>query len=325
MSRRASPRAIGAFVLGAVALLVVAVAIFGGGRLFTPKETFVMFFEDDVAGLQVGAPVTFRGVRVGSVTGVRIRYDTDNLNITIPVYVQLDRRQVVVAGSRGWEEIEQMIQRGLRAELKMQSFVTGQVAVDLDFAPNTPIRLVGAVNNYPEIPTIRSSISQLRATFSDLVEEIRKLPLDQLIREVTATSQNMATLLSHVDTLVIDVTGHVNSSFEQVPGLVQDMRQMVADMNGAARDISRLTRDLDKNVPQISQQTLQAVGRLNKTLEQAQMSLTSVQNTLGDNSPLQYQMSQALTEITAAASSMRVLAEYLQQNPGVLLSGKGAQ
>jgi paraquat-inducible protein B len=103
------------------------------------------------------------------------------------------------------------------------------------------------------------------------------------------------------------------------------MRQMVADMNGAARDISRLTRDLDKNVPQISQQTLQAVGRLNKTLEQAQVSLTSVQNTLGDNSPLQYQMSQALTEITAAASSMRVLAEYLQQNPGVLLSGKGTQ
>ena len=158
MSRRANPRAIGVFVLGALALLVAALAIFGGGRVFGPKETFVMFFEDDVGGLQVGAPVTFRGVRVGTVTDVRIRYDTDHQSVSIPVYVQLDRRQVVVAGERGWEQTSEMIKRGLRAQLKMQSFVTGQVAVDLDFQPRTPARLVGIINNYPEIPTVRSSI-----------------------------------------------------------------------------------------------------------------------------------------------------------------------
>lgn len=325
MSRRANPRSIGVFVLGALALLVGALAIFGGGRVFGPKETFVMFFEDDVGGLQVGAPVTFRGVRVGTVTDVRIRYDTDNQSVSIPVYVQLDRRQVVVAGERGWEQISEMVKRGLRAQLKMQSFVTGQVAVDLDFQPRTPARLVGIINNYPEIPTVRSSISQLRATFSDLVEEIRKLPLDQLIREVTTTSQNMAALLAHVDTLVQDTNTHVNKSFEEVPGLIRDARQMMTEVNTAARDFSKLSRDLDKSVPEISQGTAQAVDRLNKTLDQAQVSLTALQDAVGDRSPLQYQMTQALTEITAAASSMRVLAEYLQQNPGVLLSGKGNQ
>lgn len=325
MSRRANPRSIGVFVLGALALLVGALAIFGGGRVFGPKETFVMFFEDDVGGLQVGAPVTFRGVRVGTVTDVRIRYDTDNQSVSIPVYVQLDRRQVVVAGERGWEQISEMVKRGLRAQLKMQSFVTGQVAVDLDFQPRTPARLVGIINNYPEIPTVRSSISQLRATFSDLVEEIRKLPLDQLIREVTTTSQNMAALLAHVDTLVQDTNTHVNKSFEEVPGLIRDARQMMTEVNTAARDFSKLSRDLDKSVPEISQGTAQAVDRLNKTLDQAQVSLTALQDAVGDRSPLQYQMTQALTEVTAAASSMRVLAEYLQQNPGVLLSGKGNQ
>lgn len=325
MSRRANPRAIGVFVLGALALLVAALAIFGGGRVFGPKETFVMFFEDDVGGLQVGAPVTFRGVRVGTVTDVRIRYDTDHQSVSIPVYVQLDRRQVVVAGERGWEQTSEMIKRGLRAQLKMQSFVTGQVAVDLDFQPRTPARLVGIINNYPEIPTVRSSISQLRATFSNLVEEIRKLPLDELIREVTATSQNMAALLAHVDTLVQDTNSHVNKSFEEVPGLIRDARQMMTEVNTAARDFSKLSRDLDKNVPEITQGTAQAVDRLNKTLDQAQVSLTALQDSVGDRSPLQYQMTQALTEITAAAGAMRVLAEYLQQNPGVLLSGKGNQ
>lgn len=325
MSRRANPRIIGVFVLGALALLVGALAIFGSGKVFGPKETFVMFFEDDVGGLQVGAPVTFRGVRVGSVTDVRIRYDTDQQSVAIPVYVQLDRRQVVVTGERGWEEMGEMVKRGLRAQLKMQSFVTGQVAVDLDFQPKTPARLVGIVTSYQEIPTVRSSISQLRATFSDLVEEIRKLPLDELIRQVTATSQNMATLLAHVDTLVQDTNQHVNKSFEEVPGLVRDARQMMAEVNSAARDFSKLSRDLDKNVPEIGQGAAQAMTRLNKTLDQAQVSLTALQDAVGDRSPLQYQMTQALTEVTAAASAMRVLAEYLQQNPGVLLSGKGNQ
>jgi paraquat-inducible protein B len=323
LSRRANSRLIGVFVLGAVALLVVALAIFGSGRLFTPKESFVMFFEDDVAGLQVGAPVTFRGVRVGSVTAIRILYDTDSQSITIPVYVKLDRRQVVVAGTGGWEDIGQMVARGLRAQLKMQSFVTGQVVVELDFDPESPMRLVGAVNSYPEIPTKRSSISQLRATLSDLMAEVRKLPLDKLVVQFTETSENLAKLLVHVDALVADVNNHVNTSFEQVPDLLTDMRQMVAEMNTAARDISKLTRDVDKNVPEISRGTLQAVNRLNKTLEQAQTSLGSMQDALGDRSPLQFQMRQALTEITAAASAMRVLAQYLQQNPGVLLSGKG--
>lgn len=325
MSKRASPRLIGAFVLGALTLMIIALVIFGSGRLFTPKQIYVMFFEDDVAGLQVGAPVTFRGVRIGSVTDVRIRYDTDNMTVTIPVYVQIDRRQVVVAGSRDWEQTEDMVKRGLRAQLKMQSFVTGQVAVDLDFAPNTPIRIVGVVNNYPEIPTIRSSISQLRATFSDLIEEIRKLPLDKLIEEATVTSRNLAALMVHMDTLVTDLNADLNASFAEIPGLLKETRQLVAEMNATARDIGKLSRDVDKNVPQISQGAVQAIARFDKTLQQAQASLAAINDAVGDRSALQYQMNQALTEITAAASALRVLAEYLQQNPGVLLSGKGTQ
>lgn len=324
MSRKANPRLIGLFVLGALALLVVSLAILGSGRLFTQKAIFVMFFEDDVAGLQIGAPVTFRGVRIGSVTDVQIRYDTDSQKFSIPVIVQLDLQQIVITGRNGWEELDRMIDRGLRAQLKMQSLVTGQVAVDMDFDPRSPVRLVGAVNRYPEIPTKRSSISEIRATLGDLIAEIRKLPLDQLVERVTVTSENLANLLIHVDTLVVDINQHVNKSFEQVPELVQETRRMIGDINVAARDMSKLARDVDKSVPDISQGTLQAIARLDKTLQQADAALGSVQDALGDRSPLQFQMNQALTEVASAASALRLLAEYLQQNPGVLLSGKGA-
>lgn len=325
MSRNANPRLIGLFVLGAVGLLVAALVVFGGGRLFARTDTFVLFFEDDVAGLQVGAPVTFRGVRVGSVADIRIRYDTNSRDILIPVIIKLERRQVVLEGENGWENIGQLIERGLRAELKVQSFVTGQVVIDLDFNTSVPARLVGAINDYPEIPTRRSSISQLRATISDLITEVRKLPLDRLVEQFSNVSQNTATLITHVDGLVIDINKHVNASLEHIPELVTEMRSMVANMNTAAHEVTKLTHDINRDVPEISKGTLDAVNRLNKTLEQAQASMISVQDTLGDRSPLQFQMTQALTEITAAASAMRVLAEYLQENPGVLLSGKGAQ
>lgn len=325
MSRRSNPRLIGIFVLGALALLIGALVILGGSRLFAPQDSYVLFFEDDVAGLQAGAPVTFRGVRVGSVTDIRIRYDAKSLDLTFPVYIKLERQQIVGAGARGWEELDQMIQRGLRAQLKMQSFLTGQVIIDLDFDANAPLRLVGAVDRYPEIPTKRSSISQLRATLSELMTEVSKLQLDKLVERFTAALDNVAQILVHVDALVTDVNKHVSTSFEQVPDLLKDMRQMVGNIDVAARDVAKLTRDIDKNVPEISDGTRQVIVRLNTTLEQAQTSLGSVQDALGDRSPLQFQMTQALTEITAAASAMRVLAEYLQQNPGVLLSGKGAQ
>ena len=324
MSKRANTRLIGLFVLGALTLLVAALVIFGGGRLFARTDSFVMFFEDDVAGLQVGAPVTFRGVRIGSVTDIRIRYDADNRQVLIPVIVNLERRQAVLDGRAGWEPIGELIQRGLRAQLKMQSIVTGQLAVELDFEPAAPLRMVGALPSYAEIPTRRSSISQIRATVSDLIAELRELPIDKLVEQFTVMADNTGRLLTHVDALVIDINRHANESLAEVPQLVSDVRRLTATINAAAAGMAEVTRNLGETVPRMSQGTLVAIDKLNRTLEQAQSAMSSVQDSLGDRSPLQFQMSQALSEITAAAGAMRVLAEYLQENPGVLLSGKGA-
>lgn len=325
MSQRANPRLIGLFVLGALVLLVAAVAAVGGGRLFARAETFVMFFEDDVGGLTVGASVTFRGVRIGSVTNIQIRYDTEARDITIPVLVKLEKRQSALAGSADWESIDALIARGLRGQLKLQSFVTGQVIIELDFDPTSKPRLVGVVTTYPEIPTRRSSISEFRATLSDLIAEIRRLPIDQILERVSDMAANLSTLIIHVDWLVSDINSQVNASFEQVPALLTESRKLVADLDVTARDISKLARDVDARVPGLGQGAANAIAELDKTLKQAQRSLVSIEGTLGDRSALQFQMNQALTEITAAASAMRVLAEYLQENPGVLLSGKGAQ
>ena len=118
MSQRANPTLIGAFVLGAAAILVAAVVVFGSGRFFIRNETFVVFFEDDVAGLNVGAPVTFRGVRIGSVSNIVIKYDSATGKATIPVYLTIQPSKIVVTGDR--DSPDQLIEKGLRAQLRTQ-------------------------------------------------------------------------------------------------------------------------------------------------------------------------------------------------------------
>src|SRR3546814_3851394 len=92
MSGKANPKLIGGFVVGAIAILVVALVVFGGGRLFQDERRVVAYFEGSVAGLQVGAPVTCRGVPLGAVTESLLRFDDRSMTALIPVYMELDRR-----------------------------------------------------------------------------------------------------------------------------------------------------------------------------------------------------------------------------------------
>ena len=99
MGRQARKTLIGAFVVGAVALAAAGITVFGSGRFFQKRFTFVMFFSGSITGLSVGSPVEFRGVRVGQVTKIAAVFDPGKLTITIPVYIEIDPKSLVVSGS----------------------------------------------------------------------------------------------------------------------------------------------------------------------------------------------------------------------------------
>jgi paraquat-inducible protein B len=317
MSRRADPKLIGLFVLGAVALVVAAVAVFGSGKLFTSTEKYVLFFQEDVAGLTVGAPVTFRGVRVGSVTDIVIRYNAKSNTLSIPVYIEIQPRKVLVSGD-GAEPPSALIAKGLRARLRAQSFITGLLAVDLDFEPDTPAHLVGGESGYPEIPTIPSSISALRATFSTLATQIQKLPLQDMVHDVSSSAHNLDKLIGDADTLVTMLNGRLGQATDRLPGVLDNL-------NAAAKDVSRLTNNLNESVPEIRTGTLEAIDRLNAALAQVQSAAGGLQTAVGANSPLQAQLAKTLADVSDAANSFRLLAEYLNQNPNAIVTGKGAE
>lgn len=317
MSRRADPRLIGLFVLGAIGILVAALVIFGSGRLFVRTQTYVLFFQDDLAGLNVGAPVTFRGVRIGSVTDILIRYDSEHRRATVPVYIEVQPSKIIAFGNgERLESPEALVEKGLRAQLRLQSFVTGLLAVNLDFEPQVPPEFVGVESKYPEIPTMRSSITALRSTVVDMVADLRTLPIKETIEQMAASARNLDRLVNNTDSLVTNLNGRLDETLREMPPMLQSIGQ-------AAQDVSRLARDVDQGVPAIRDGAADAVKRLNETLAEVQKAVAGIQSAVGDSSPLQSQMNRTLSDVGDAAVAVRALAEYLNQNPRALLTGRG--
>ena len=195
MNSQSYKTTVGAFVLGGLALLVLGIILLGGGRLFSNDLEYVMYFDGSVSGLATGAPVVFRGVPMGSVTRINLVANSRDSNVTIPVYIRIDERSLVRAsGSTSPSEsfqqeiIRRMVQRGLRGRLQLQSLITGQYRVELDFYPATSANFRSATPDM-EIPTIPSPIDTLQSTLS-------QMPLEQMVNSFSAVLQNLALGLS---------------------------------------------------------------------------------------------------------------------------------
>src|SRR5215510_10233721 len=179
MSARAHPAVIGAFVVGAIALLLVALLVWGGTGLFRPRLQYVIFFDSAVTGLNKGAPVLVRGVKVGEVTDIQLRWGTHGL---IGVYVTLDPDALKGTAEGGpARAVERAVREdGFRAQLRMQSFVTGVLYVAVDPRPGTPIVLHGLDPKVPELPTIPTDIEVWTAKLEKFADKIDKIPFEQI-------------------------------------------------------------------------------------------------------------------------------------------------
>ncbi|MEE9146978.1 MAG: MlaD family protein, partial [Candidatus Tectomicrobia bacterium] len=194
MGSKANPTIIGAFVVGAVVLMIAGVFFFSGGKFFTPTSFFVMYFDGAVTGLDRGAPVKFRGVQMGEVSDIIALFDRKDSSILIEVIVKITPGAITDIATRTAAKLEQgpqapnpqntinaLVDRGMRASLQVQSMVTGLLFVGLDFHPDTPVTLLELNDQYIELPTVPSTMEQLFANVQQALTEFGKLPLDKLL------------------------------------------------------------------------------------------------------------------------------------------------
>ncbi len=314
MSKPASKTLIGAFTAGAVVLAVLAVVIFGSGRFF--KKTFVnvMYFHGSVKGLSVGSPVTFRGVRIGSVKDIELRYDAKDLSFIICVYADFDPDRIVYVGHRpGTQHTEELIQKGLRARLEAQSIVTGQLVINLDFWPGKPATIMGLDKRYPEIPTIASEIDE----WLNLAEQI---PVKELSAKAMSALEKLDKLISspYVSSSLKSMSESMKETRAIVIKIGSQIDPIVANIKEGTGELRDLVRK-GQNVPERLDSTLTAAE---DAMKQAQKTLASAQEVASEDSSLVRDLGSTLEEVSATARSLRFLSDYLQRHPEAIMQGK---
>jgi paraquat-inducible protein B len=323
---KASPAALGSFVLGGLTLAVLAILLFGGLRLFTPSLRAVVFFPTSVAGLTVGAPVTFRGVQVGSVRKIALRLNVTDRSSIIPTFLELDPDRISWVDTRtpgadpGTDPgIAGLVRAGLRATLSMRSLITGQLGVDLNFHPDTLVPSPGPSLGLPEIPSIPSDLQ-------DLEEKLTHLPLRELVDDLRTT-------LTHIQT-VADVFGDkVGPLADSARQTVDAARETMLVTTGAVRtlgtDVSRTLRNIDslaidgRQQVALSGRELQGVlASAQRTAQTAETLVASLNSIAAPRSEMRGDLEAALRDLAASASSLRSFTRELERSPLSALRGR---
>ena len=332
MSAKANKTMIGVFVLGAVALALGAIVALGSGTFFTKTYRCIMFFPNSVGGLEVGAPVVFRGVPIGSVKEISIEADPTHLKFYIPVVVEILGGKIKLTGKPGEKDtslvearkenpgnlLAQLVDKGLRAQLVTQSFVTGQLAVSLDLMPDTPARLVGH-SDLAEIPTVPS-------TFEKLTETIKQLPLQELVDRLIGAVTGIETLVNSPQLKALP--GKIDATLNTGNTLLQEIRDKVGplakNLDEAITNFGELAKHLDTRSEGLSSAAKTTLGSLDTTLKDSRSAINNFQKIVNSNSPTVTDLNRALAEIANAARAIREFANFLERHPEALIQGKGA-
>lgn len=307
-------------MLGGLALAIASVVVLGSGHFFKEQHLFALYFSSDVNGLKVGAPVKFRGVLIGSVTAVLLNIGTPSQSqqaekaakgYRIPVIIDLETKRLTrhraAANFDDPTTITAAVKRGLRAQLNVESLLTGLLYVDLDFHPDMPAKYyMGADSPYPEIPTVPTKLEQVQTTISNALAQFDKIDFQKLISSLTRTANA--------------VTALANSP--KIQNAADALTLAARDMAQASANVNRLAVSLDREIGPTGKALRLTTEQTRATLKQTQDTLAAVQMTLAPGSPLNYELAQTLEQTTSAARSLRELSDYLRRNPSSVVRGR---
>ena len=329
MNKKISPTMIGAFVVGAAALIVIAILIFGSGRLFRQSREFVLYFDNSVNGLRVGAPVKFKGVEIGSVRQILLQLGQYEQVNKIPVIIEIDLDKLTSRGARG--DIAQdrdvlekaIVDRGLRGQLLMESLVTGLLYVGLDFLPGTPINLVqkpGGEYEFVEIPTAPTQFELAQDAVTQIINKLDEIDFKGIVASLSATVEGISKITNAPELRV--ALKSLEMTMPKIDQAVVEVRKLATTMDGS---VTRITESLE----QTSAATRNALQGAEQTLKQSDIAfqeaagaLANIRAVSDQDSMIFQEIRKSLREVSEAARSIRLLANYLDRNPTSLIFGR---
>ena len=326
MSKPANKTLIGVFVIVAIGLVVGAILILGSGLFFRNYPKYVMYFDSSVKGLSIGSPVVLRGVKVGSVTDISVDFNPSDLSILIPVYVELGEEKMnmanlnILEGDRAAQQDEYtqaLIKKGMRAQLEMQSVVTGQLLIALEFHPDTKAKFTGRDKRYAEIPTIPTQ-------FQQFTKRLESIPIEEILQELRSTLSGIHKVVNSPEaaTLIASVAKGAEEAGLLIRHIDEQVRPLAGSTSAAVQQIKNLAENMNSELVPLSASIKNLAEETGVTLRKSQAAIEKLDGAVGDDSALAYQLPETLKELEGAARSIRFLANELRQHPEAVVWGK---
>lgn len=263
-------------------------------KTYLHKERFLLYFGGSVRGLSVGAPVELRGIRVGQVLDIQLQLNADTAQFQIPVLVEIEPERIVVVGDgsglTAGNAVDRLVDRGLRAQLKSGSLITGQRYVELDFHPMDRPQTVWQGKDFRIFPTVPAELDAIADKANAILDTVAALPLAQIGTDLRDAIAGAKAVLASRELM---------DSVKELERTLKEVRQVAV---GVDRDV----------MPKVA-----------AALDQVRGTLKSADGLVAPESPTAVELRRMMQELSAAARAVRSVADYLDRHPEALIQGKG--
>jgi len=315
--------------------LIVAMVMYFGSASFLNRSThFILFFDQSVNGLNVGSAVKFRGVPVGEVKRIMIRAEGQRVDSTaIPVVIEINRSRMekdlgVSSSAFNPDSIQDSLDRGLVAQLNLESFITGQLFVEFSFEPEkaaTTVTHLEIDNGISEVPTLNSSLDQITADLAQIISNFGALDLDELNANINGLLVSATAMLNGIDSG--GISRSITVAADQITGFVssEEFEQSVLTMRGAFEEVRDTAKSFNLSDGPLAHTIETWTVQITETLDSLDALTADASTLLKPGSDLRYEFENMLRQLGRAASAVRLLSEYLERNPNALLTGRSEE
>lgn len=314
---------IGAFALGLIALLS-----FGGLSLFSKPQRFVVYFNESIHGLDLGSPVKLRGVRVGRVVDLNVQFDEAAKKSVVRVICEFNRNVITDGKTEldvtSREVLQELIDKGLRAQLGVIGLATGLLYVELDFRDpkEFPDSRRTTDIKYAEVPSVLSTISEFQASFTSIMTELKDIDFVSLASELNGLLADTRKQVNQLDVkeLVAEWTKTAASVNDFVTS--PDLKATMANLNSAAIEMRAVFAKLDGQIDPTAEKLGLTLEEARHTLDSFNSAALTLRQFINAQHDLGSGANQAFVKLAEAAASVQRLADFLERNPQALLTGR---
>jgi paraquat-inducible protein B len=321
MNEKPHTVAIGSFIVGALLIAISGLIFLGGSGFGSDRDKVVMVFDGSVKGLSVGAPVALRGVQIGQVTDIQLIFDTDTVDVIMVVEAELSNQNIRRKGSATADDFtEELIARGMRAQLNTQSLLTGLLYIQLDFFPDSAVNLADITSRYIQLPTVPTELERLTrglesVNWAQLANDMKDIAagINQFIgsEEFQALPAGLTSALASYEKLSDDIQLLLTTSGPKFNRVLDSTGDTVETFN--------------KELPKFSALAEENLNLLDDALIAFQEAMTEIDALVSADSATTYELNKALRELAQAGRALQLLAKTLEEQPEALIRGKSEE